>query len=178
MNVSNWPKALLDDKTWWFKDMDSWIMVTIHYLSLQENPYLFTYRNSNYLPRMLKPQVKTEVRRSVLWLTNMQMNQGQPPDESSEASKGFFMSWTPGGRLERMKEWCLKQGCPLAPSLEWSWQPASHGFTGYAGGSVLPAPCLFWREARIFVCDCAQSCPTLRDPMDHRPPGCSVHGIS
>ncbi|XP_042101867.2 phospholipase B1, membrane-associated isoform X2 [Ovis aries] len=28
----------------------------------QENPYLFTYRNSNYLPRMLKPQVKTEVR--------------------------------------------------------------------------------------------------------------------
>ena len=41
-------------------------MVTIHYLSLQENPYLFTYRNSNYLPRMLKPQVKTEVRRGVL----------------------------------------------------------------------------------------------------------------
>nr|XP_020741977.1 phospholipase B1, membrane-associated [Odocoileus virginianus texanus]XP_020741978.1 phospholipase B1, membrane-associated [Odocoileus virginianus texanus]XP_020741979.1 phospholipase B1, membrane-associated [Odocoileus virginianus texanus]XP_020741980.1 phospholipase B1, membrane-associated [Odocoileus virginianus texanus] len=28
----------------------------------QENPYLFTYRNSNYLPRMLKPQVKIEVR--------------------------------------------------------------------------------------------------------------------
>ena len=24
----------------------------------------------------------------------------------------------------------------------------------------------------------AQPCPTLRDPMDHSLPGCSVHGIS
>ncbi|KAM9053640.1 phospholipase B1, membrane-associated [Megaptera novaeangliae] len=28
----------------------------------QENPYLFTYRNSNYLPRLLKSQAKSEVR--------------------------------------------------------------------------------------------------------------------
>ena len=31
-----------------------------------------------------------------------------------------------------------------------------------------------------FVCMCAksfQSCPTLCDPMDHRPPDSSVHGI-
>ena len=41
----------------------------------------------------------------------MQMNQGQPPDESLEASEGFFMSWTPGGRLERVKEHVC--GCPL-----------------------------------------------------------------
>ena len=27
----------------------------------------------------------------------------------------------------------------------------------------------------VFVC--AQSCLTLRDPMDHGPPGSSVHGI-
>ena len=73
---------------------------------------------------------------------------------------------------------CLKQGCPPTPSLKWSWQPASRGFTGYAGGSVLLASCLFWCEARIFVYDCAQSCPTLCDPMDHRPPVSSVHGIS
>ena len=27
------------------------------------------------------------------------------------------------------------------------------------------------------VCVCAQSCPTLRNPMDHSPSGSSVHGI-
>ena len=32
----------------------------------------------------------------------------------------------------------------------------------------------------VCVCACAyaQSCPTLCDPMDWRPPGSSVHGIS
>lgn len=29
-------------------------MITTYYLPLQENPYLFTYKNSNYLPRLLK----------------------------------------------------------------------------------------------------------------------------
>ena len=40
---------------------------------------------------------------------------------------------------------------------------------------ILPAIML----ASLHVCTCvhAQSCPTLRDPMDCRPPGFSVHGI-
>ena len=28
-----------------------------------------------------------------------------------------------------------------------------------------------------FQCMCAQSCPTLCNPLDHSPSGCSVHGI-
>ena len=28
------------------------------------------------------------------------------------------------------------------------------------------------------VCSVAQSCPTLCNPMDYRPPGSSVHGVS
>ena len=33
------------------------------------------------------------------------------------------------------------------------------------------------REAGEFNCSVAQSCPTLNNPMDCRPPGSSVHGI-
>ena len=37
---------------------------------------------------------------------------------------------------------------------------------------------LFKTENRLgFLCYCAQSCPTLRHPMDYSPPGSSVHGI-
>lgn len=36
-------------------------MVIMHCLSLQEKPYLFTYRNSNYLLRLPKPHEKLEV---------------------------------------------------------------------------------------------------------------------
>lgn len=48
----------------------------MHYISPQEDPYLFTYRNSNYLPRLPTPQAKFEVWRGFLQLTNMQMRGG------------------------------------------------------------------------------------------------------
>ena len=36
-----------------------------------------------------------------------------------------------------------------------------------------------FKEFLVLGCCClvAQSCPTLGDPMDHSPPGSSVHGI-
>ena len=37
-----------------------------------------------------------------------------------------------------------------------------------------PVPCLSWSCCSCLV---AQSCPTLREPMDCSPPGSSVHGI-
>lgn len=42
-------------------DTDVWVMVTIYYLPLQENPYLFTYKNSDYLPRLPHSHEKLEV---------------------------------------------------------------------------------------------------------------------
>ena len=33
-------------------------------------------------------------------------------------------------------------------------------------------------EFKRYMCECAQLCLTLCDPMDCNPPGCSVHGIS
>lgn len=54
-------------------------MVTTHCFSLQENPYLFTYRNSNYLPRLTTPHEKLEVWRGFLGSTDMQVNQGPCP---------------------------------------------------------------------------------------------------
>ena len=38
--------------------------------------------------------------------------------------------------------------------------------------STFFALCYKWR-----VCACAQSCPTLWDPIDYSPPGSSAHGI-
>ena len=34
------------------------------------------------------------------------------------------------------------------------------------------------RDLRRVLCSVAESCPTLSDPMDCRPPGSSVHGDS
>ena len=51
--------------------------------------------------------------------------------------------------------------------------PPSLGFSrqGHWSGLPFPSPV---RESENEV---AQSCPTLRDPMDCSPPGSSVHGI-
>ena len=49
--------------------------------------------------------------------------------------------------------------------------PRSLGFSRQEHGSGLPCPSPM-RESEV-----AQSCPTLRDPMDCSPPGSSVHGI-
>ena len=83
-------------------------MVTTPYFSLQENPYLFTYRNSNYLPTLTNLQEKLEVRRGFLWLAHMRVNQGAIHlAESVEASMWFFMSWNPMSRLG----WVIDQVC-------------------------------------------------------------------
>uniref|UniRef100_A0A452FKE2 Phospholipase B1, membrane-associated n=1 Tax=Capra hircus TaxID=9925 RepID=A0A452FKE2_CAPHI len=84
-------------------DMDSWIVVIIRYLCLQENPYLFTYRNSNYLPRMLKPQVKTEVRRGkkitpVLFSFQAGNGAGSKPGNVLDVLTQYRgLSWSVGG---------------------------------------------------------------------------------
>ena len=41
-------------------------------------------------------------------------------------------------------------------------------------GCHFPRPCMKVKSER----EVAQSCPTLRDPMDCSPPGSSVHGVS
>lgn len=51
-------------------------MVTTPDFSLQENPYLFTYRNSNYLPTLTNLHEKPEVRRGFLWPARVGVNQG------------------------------------------------------------------------------------------------------
>ena len=49
------------------------------------------------------------------------------------------------------------------------------------GTSTRRNPMLVWvylQEPRLILCLCAQSCPTLCDPMGCSPPDSSVHGIS
>ncbi|KFO23324.1 Phospholipase B1, membrane-associated [Fukomys damarensis] len=56
----------------------------------QESPYLFTYRNSNYQSRSLKPQRQPEVRKRLLGLPYIQVNQGPLLDaDSLETSMCF-----------------------------------------------------------------------------------------
>ena len=51
--------------------------------------------------------------------------------------------------------------------------PPSLGFSRQEHWSGLPFPSPMHESER----EVAQSCPTLSDPMDHSPPGSSVHGI-
>ena len=51
--------------------------------------------------------------------------------------------------------------------------PLSLGFSRQEHWSGLPSPSLIHKSES----EVAQSCPTLQDPIDCRPPGSSVHGI-
>lgn len=96
-------------------------MVTIYCLPLQENPYLFTYKNSKYLPRLLHSLEKLEVGGGFLGLTNKRANEpaAGPPAGSLEPSTRFSRSRNPVSRMERVQgqvcgcpPGCLKQVCP------------------------------------------------------------------
>ena len=50
--------------------------------------------------------------------------------------------------------------------------------TLYPGDSPNPRLWMLCHTGTCCCCLVAQSCPTLRDPTDCNPPGCSVHGIS
>ena len=72
-----------------------------------------------------------------------------------------------------------------------AWHAAVHGVrksrTQLSDWTELQARCQEARGKRptfvfsifscVYVCVCAQSCPTLWDPVHYNPPGSSVHGI-
>ena len=75
----------------------------------------------------------------------------------------------------------LRMGCRNPPFtanwsavqvVTWNLRPGSEAVgEGQSYGATFLTCACCW-------CSVAQSCPTLCDPMDHSPPGSSVHGIS
>ena len=70
--------------------------------------------------------------------------------------------------------------CSISPSNEYSEELGKLQFPRVGGVLVTkpprPPPPPALKELQLKTC-CAQSCPTLCDPMDCSPPGSSIHGI-
>ena len=62
----------------------------------------------------------------------------------------------------------------LCPTL---WQPTRLPRPWDSPGKDTGVGCHFLLQCMKVKSEVAQSCPTLRDPMDCSPPGSSVHGI-
>ena len=67
------------------------------------------------------------------------------------------------------------QSCPTLCDPAAHQAPPSLGFSRqeHWSGLPFPSPCMKVKSES----EVAQSCPTLRDPMDCSPPGSSIHGI-
>ena len=75
----------------------------------------------------------------------------------------------------------LSMGIPQGGILEWVAMPSSRGSPDPGIAPEFPmSPALaggFYTTSTTWGALCAQSCPTLCDPVDGIPPGSSVHGI-
>ena len=85
----------------------------------------------------------------------------------------------PWGLLWRLASCCQTNRLPHKASWATSW--LYHLCSFYSSQSTLTCRylsswSLLWAELKVKVL-VTQSCPTLCDPMDYRPPGSSVHGI-